>query len=68
LSFAPRHPALVSCPANSLDSSRRSLDTEQAPGGVARPYRTMGYALGRAPCLPPDFIPSFIFGIHGTGH
>src|SRR5436190_19400421 len=37
-------------------------------GRVARPHRTVGYAFGGAPCLPPDFIRSFIFEIHETGH
>src|SRR6185295_802267 len=55
---------LVSCPVNSLDSSRRN----PVPCGVARPHRTTRYAFGRAPCLAPDFIGSFIFGTYGTRH
>src|ERR1700687_3409165 len=60
------HP--VSCPANSLDSSRRSLANTQPSCCVARPHRNTGYGVGLAPCLTADFIRFFIFGIYGTGH
>src|SRR6266567_3287145 len=59
---------LVSCSANSLDSSRRSLSTERPPCFVARPHRSTGYGYGLASRLTANFARSFIVGTYGTGH
>src|SRR6266567_7612404 len=59
---------LVSCSANSLDSSRRSLSTERPPCFVSSPHRSTGYGYGLAPRLTTDFARSFIVGTYGTGH
>ena len=54
--------------AHDVDAAAAMYHPDASVVQVDGVHRSMGYAVGRAPCLTADFGRSFIFGTNGTAH